>query len=1294
MNNLRFIARESFNHQAYTVLGVSKKDIREATVQWGKRRLVDCTRLAEITKRSEQTILFAAQAAKLTVENIDLEQLTGQSNPLLIRLKEMMDHLGLIRDRVHWKRGFEALDPRARDQLYEISRLLVEALAEQAGVPVWALTNEHIMGTTRTGAKAIKLNGIDMVLSGMMNYFLHQPDRNGREAVVYLLGKLGFGRFRDLSIEQQLAVIKSREKPSWEKVPVVTQRYLIEALAKKLRIPIWGLKIKQLKSEPMDEIGTALSGLVNYYSCHPERGKKEVMQFILEKLGYGKFEDLAIEEQLEGLKHFENIQWERVPLPTERYLVELLAKKAGVSVWGLLTEHFWGNFDRGLKPIHLPEIDASLVGLNNYYNQLKEKGERDVIEFMLEKLGFGKFEDLPVEQQLVELKALKNIIWDRVSIPTRKHLIELLAAKAGVSVWSLRQAHFTGDQERDLRPITIDEIGKTLGGLIDCYEREIAGTGKSGVPHMLERCGFGRFEDLPIDQQLLVIKDQETIRWENVPVRVQRFLVERLAQQLGVSVWGLKQDDFVRSPKGEETPVQVAEISSGIGGMFARYQHDPERKGRRTVDYLLEKLGFGMSPFNSAGRLFASSRAHTPAFSLFMQLNITRQLIRDWRELYGSRPITEIGKVEIEKIVHLKKEIYEGMFSIFRGNSHNVFELNYIDLICRALQHLTMDEIEPGYRPSEVGASNALLPNLFPSYSRSGAESAKPVRLVGYYQTKGRDAELPLLVALLEKKIASANGRGSRDIGIEEGLFDTKWLETQQRALEGIARRLEEKKTLPAPLLYALGLQGETAETQPKPAEVDMNGLKVNPAQSYAARLILEDFNPLVMIHGPAGSGKTHMLMRAIDKLVRSGKKVLYVTPTHKATDVLLERVDRATAFVDLPVLRLGVSDGKLSETAKKYWVRDHQAKDEFKKRRAMSDKQGMLFVGTIAGGVHFLIDQGAEAARRSLFSERMQGVEIFRDIKDYDVVIIDEASMASKPEVYAALALAKRAVIIGDHVQLEPFPLEKPIVDELKLNERQAESVQRSLLEQLMFDEYPHVLLEMNYRAINPAMIVLASRIFYDERIRVNQASPYFSLAKEERAKQYPTDSLKIVDTSDLSYEKKAERFSGKSYYNEIEADLAVKQIKDYLSQGFQLEDIAVITPYSAQVELIRKRIKAAVPEATEEYLQRWVSTFDGFQGDESKCVIISFVRGNLRKPPETGFVGNYHRVNVGITRAQERMALIGDWATLKKTGNGETEKAELSDVLSLQTRHIFEELELQVQELQEEGRAVIEKL
>ncbi|KAF3791608.1 putative helicase MAGATAMA 3 [Nymphaea thermarum] len=88
----------------------------------------------------------------------------------------------------------------------------------------------------------------------------------------------------------------------------------------------------------------------------------------------------------------------------------------------------------------------------------------------------------------------------------------------------------------------------------------------------------------------------------------------------------------------------------------------------------------------------------------------------------------------------------------------------------------------------------------------------------------------------------------------------------------------------------------------------------------------------------------------------------------------------------------------------------------------------------------------------------------------------------------------------------------------------------------------------------------------------------------------------------------------------------------------------IAVISPYRHQVKLIRERFRAELGAQAGQLID--VNTVDGFQGREKDVAIFSCVRSNTEK--KIGFVADFRRMNVGITRARSSILVVGSASTL----------------------------------------------
>lgn len=155
-------------------------------------------------------------------------------------------------------------------------------------------------------------------------------------------------------------------------------------------------------------------------------------------------------------------------------------------------------------------------------------------------------------------------------------------------------------------------------------------------------------------------------------------------------------------------------------------------------------------------------------------------------------------------------------------------------------------------------------------------------------------------------------------------------------------------------------------------------------------------------------------------------------------------------------------------------------------------------------------------------------------------------------------------------------------------------------------------------------------------------QVEEQISAKESNEAEALQNVVLTLIDTAGCGFHEMTT--DAGSRYNEGEADLVVQHVQSLLALGLHAEDIAVITPYNGQVELLRKRLLPEVPKLE-------IRSVDGFQGGEREAVILSLVRSSERGGKDgVGFLRDERRLNVAITRAKRHCAVICDCETVSQ--------------------------------------------
>ncbi|HMX73145.1 MAG TPA: AAA domain-containing protein [Anaerolineales bacterium] len=441
-----------------------------------------------------------------------------------------------------------------------------------------------------------------------------------------------------------------------------------------------------------------------------------------------------------------------------------------------------------------------------------------------------------------------------------------------------------------------------------------------------------------------------------------------------------------------------------------------------------------------------------------------------------------------------------------------------------------------------------------------------------------------------------------------------------------------------------------------EPIHVFNKNLNASQIEAVQFALSAED---VAIIHGPPGTGKTTTLVELIRQIThtRSGQTVLAVAASNLAVDNLLERLiaagenairlghpARVTPELREHTLDLLVEnhpDVKIANklTRDAYALRDQsfkftRARPERGAKQAMREeaKDMLNEAWRIEDQVTAMILGKARVVcttATGIDRERLNG-------KTFDWCIMDEASQSTEPSAWIPLQFAHRIVLAGDHCQLPPTVLSPEAI-------RGGFNI--SLMERLLNNNAPRKMLNVQYR-MHQDIMSFSSDVFYEGNLQADTAVQTALLADLPQIAATPLTQTPIhfIDTAGASYDEEPEP-DGDSRLNPLEADLVIKKVDELLQCGVSPADIAVISPYSAQVKLLREKIlKPSAVDGARSGIE--IDSVDGFQGREKEAVIVSLVRSNPEG--EVGFLADTRRMNVAMTRARRKLIVIGDSATI----------------------------------------------
>ncbi|MDH7506795.1 MAG: AAA domain-containing protein, partial [Candidatus Thermoplasmatota archaeon] len=430
---------------------------------------------------------------------------------------------------------------------------------------------------------------------------------------------------------------------------------------------------------------------------------------------------------------------------------------------------------------------------------------------------------------------------------------------------------------------------------------------------------------------------------------------------------------------------------------------------------------------------------------------------------------------------------------------------------------------------------------------------------------------------------------------------------------------------------------------------------------------------------GPPGCGKTATITEIALHFLKNNKRLLITSFTNVAVDNVVERL------IDLETKIPGIKE-KIIRVGSQRNIRIPKVAEVSLQKKLLNSSCGrdeLIDSSIIVGAT---LD--------------MLGTSIFENTQEFDLMIVDEASMVETTKLLMGLFRCKKFVLVGDPCQLKPF---------LDLNNRTHPKYEsyKKLIENPFFNKLMdslsnsknqnfHTQLVYHYRS--PEKIIrFSNEKFYDNKLvcktsekSIKKFDDIFNNYKNEKQCDFikkifePDNKVVLIDTTHiqkftgdyLSFCESIGDIGSRSYCNTANAALDLIILFHFLNAFYKNPDfrkdyrnkIGIISPFNYQVDLLEKFIFEH-PEFDPFYKENFldnnpvsllfrfiekfnlkdeleIGTVNKYQGREKDIIIYDFtywLKDHSKQYHPA--LKDPHKLNVALTRAKSKLIIVGSF-------------------------------------------------